>query len=298
MAEVRSCPVCGGADFSDLFAARDHLVTGESFSIAKCCCCGLVITADPPDEQDIGRYYLSADYISHSDKKQSLTERGYHLARRYMLARKQRLVRRVTGKKTGTIIDIGSGTGYFASFMQKKGWNVTGVEINERAREYSVAKFGIRTLAPSEINDLDDASADCVTLWHVLEHLYDPGKWMVEVRRILTGEGRCIIALPNMDSSDAQWFRENWAALDVPRHLWHFSPDTIMRLAEENGFVCEEVRSLPLDLFYISALSYRNRGRRVALLRGVATGLFLAVLNLFMRNRASSLIYVMSKQKP
>ena len=76
MAEVRSCPVCGGADFSDLFAARDHLVTGESFSIAKCCCCGLVITADPPDERDIGRYYLSADYISHSDKKQSLTERG------------------------------------------------------------------------------------------------------------------------------------------------------------------------------------------------------------------------------
>lgn len=298
MAEVRSCPVCGGADFSDLFAARDHLVTGDSFRIAQCCGCGLFATAYPPDEEDIGRYYQSDEYISHSDKNDGLTEQFYHLARKYMLGRKRRLVSRATGKKTGTIIDIGSGTGYFASFMQQSGWNVTGVEINDRAREFSSAKFGISTLAPSAINDLDDASADCVTLWHVLEHLYDPGKWMGEVHRILTVEGRCIIALPNIESSDAQWFGEHWAALDVPRHLWHFSPDTIMRLAEEHGFVCEAVRPLPLDLFYISALSYRNRGRRVALLRGVATGLFLSIVNLFRRNKASSLIYVMAKQKP
>jgi SAM-dependent methyltransferase len=297
MAEVRSCPVCGGADFSDLYAARDHLVTGGSFRIEQCCGCGLVITADPPDELDIGRFYQSDDYISHSDKKQSLTEKFYHLARRYMLGRKQRLVSSATGKKTGTIIDIGSGTGYFASYMQKKGWNVTGVELDDRAREFSAAKFGIRILEPAGISDLDDASADCITLWHVLEHLYDPGMWMREIRRILADDGRCIIALPNIESSDAQWFGKNWAALDVPRHLWHFSPDTAQRLAGEHGFECEAIRSLPLDLFYISALSYRNRGRRLPLLRGMATGLFLAVVNLFRSNKASSLIYVMSKRK-
>ncbi|MDX9903923.1 MAG: class I SAM-dependent methyltransferase [Bacteroidales bacterium] len=297
MAEVRSCPVCGGSDFSDLFAARDHLVTGGSFRIAQCCGCGLVVTADPPEEHDIGSYYVSDDYISHSDKKQNLTELFYHLARKFMLGRKFRLVRRATGKSTGTIVDIGSGTGYFASFMQHKGWNVTGVELNDRAREFSAAKFGIRTLTPAGISDLKDASADCVTLWHVLEHLYDPEKWMGEIHRILAGDGRCIIALPNIESSDAQWFGENWAALDVPRHLWHFSPDTLVRLAEEHGFACEAIHQLPLDLFYISALSYRNRGRRLALLRGIATGLFLAVVNLFRRNKASSLIYVLSKQK-
>ena len=297
MAEVRSCPGCGGSDFTDLFTARDHLVTGESFRIAQCCCCGLVVTADPPDEHDIGRYYVSDDYISHSDKKQNLTELFYHLARQFMLGRKFRLVKRVTGKSKGTIVDIGSGTGYFASCMQQKGWNVTGIELNDRAREFSAAKFGIRTLEPSAISDMDDASADCVTLWHVLEHLYDPGKWMGEIRRILADDGRCIIALPNIDSSDAQWFGENWAALDVPRHLWHFSPDTFLRLAENHGFTCEAIRPMQLDLYYISALSYRNRGRRVALLRGVVTGLFLAVVNLFRSNRASSLIYVISKQK-
>jgi 2-polyprenyl-3-methyl-5-hydroxy-6-metoxy-1,4-benzoquinol methylase len=297
MAEVRTCPVCGGSDFSDLFTTHDHLVTGESFRVAQCCGCGLVVTADPPEEHDIGRYYVSDDYISHSDKKQNLTELSYHLARKFMLGRKFRLVRRATGKSTGTIVDIGSGTGYFASFMQQKGWNVTGVEINDRAREFSAAKFGIRTLTPAGISDLNDASADCVTLWHVLEHLYDPEKWMGEIRRILADDGRCIIALPNIESSDAQWFGENWAALDVPRHLWHFSPDSLLHLAEKHGFACEEIRPLPLDLFYISALSYRNRGRHVALLRGVVTGLFLAVVNLFRSNRASSLIYVISKQK-
>jgi SAM-dependent methyltransferase len=297
MTEVVLCPVCGGADFSDLFTARDHLVTGESFRIVQCCGCGLIVTADPPDEQDIGRYYQSDDYISHSDKKQNLTEQIYHLARQYMLGRKQRLVSRATGRKSGTIIDIGSGTGYFASYMQKKGWHVTGVELDDSAREFSVAKFGIRALEPAGISDLDDASADCVTLWHVLEHLYDPGRWMGEIHRILADDGRCILALPNIESSDAQWFYENWAALDVPRHLWHFPPDTLRRFAEEHGFACEAIRPMPLDLFYISALSYRNRGRRMALLRGMATGMFLAVVNLFRKNKASSLIYVLSKRK-
>lgn len=297
MAEVRSCPVCGGADFSDLFAPQDHLVTGERFRIARCCCCGMTVTADPPDEQNIGSYYRSDEYISHSDKKQGITDQIYHLARTYMLGKKQRLVSRMTGKKSGMIIDIGSGTGYFASFMQKKGWNVTGVELNDRAREFAMARFGIRTLPPSGINELDDAYADCITLWHVMEHLYDPGRWMAQIHRILTGEGLCIIAMPNIESSDAQWFGEHWAALDVPRHLWHFSPVTFQRFAEKHGFECVAIRPLPLDLFYISALSYRNRWRRLPLLRGVATGLFLAVVNLFRRNKASSLVYVLSKRK-
>ena len=296
MTEVRSCPVCGSSDFTDLFDATDYLVSRETFPVRKCTVCGLVVTADLPDEKDIGRYYLSDDYISHSDRKKNLTEHLYHLARRFMLARKHKLAEITTGKRTGAILDIGSGTGHFASYMQKMGWKVSGIELNEDAREYSVQKFGINALSPGDINTVSDGWADCVTLWHVLEHLYDPPGWMQEVKRILRDDGKCIIAVPNINSSDAECFGKEWAALDVPRHLWHFSPDTMIRFVKNQGLVCERIRSMPLDVFYISILSYRNTGKSLALIRGLLTGLYLTLSNIVQRNRASSLIYVVSKQ--
>jgi SAM-dependent methyltransferase len=296
MAEVRSCPACGNSEFTDLFSARDYLTGKETFSVRKCTACGMIVTADPPDEKDIGRYYLSGDYISHTDTKKNLTEHLYHLARRFMLARKRKLVERVTGIRKGTLIDIGSGTGYFASFMQGYGWEVTGVELNEDARAHSVQKFSINAIAPGEITGIRDGSADCITFWHVLEHLYDPAGWMREVKRILKNGGKCIIALPNAASADAAFFGKEWAALDVPRHLWHFSPDPFRHFVDNQGFVCEEIRSMPLDVFYISVLSYRNAGKSMVLMRGLLRGLFLTVANICRRNRASSLIFIISEQ--
>ena len=295
MTEGRLCPVCGANSFSGLFSAKDHLVSGERFLIIKCDACGFALTADPPAEKEIGRYYLSEDYISHSDKKQDLTGYFYHLARNFMLRRKHRLVSGVTRKDRGTLLDFGSGTGYFASFMQKKGWEVTGIELNEQARNYSVSRFGVRALAPETVKDIPERSADCITFWHVLEHLYDPAGWLMEVKRILKDDGMCIIAIPNLDSADAKWFADRWAALDVPRHLWHFSPESLIRFVVNSGFKCTKIRALPLDIFYISALSYRNQGRRLSLLRGILTGTFLTAASLFRKNSASSLIYVISK---
>jgi SAM-dependent methyltransferase len=296
MAEVRSCPVCGNSDFTDLFSAKDYLVSREMFSVRKCTDCGLVVTANPPDEEDIGRYYRSGDYISHTNRRKSLTEHLYHIARRFMLGRKQKLVERATGKRKGTILDIGSGTGHFASFMQRKGWKVSGLELNEDAREYSVQKFGINALASCDINTIEDGWADCVTFWHVLEHLFDPALWMREVKRILGDNGKCIIAVPNVNSADAVFFGKRWAALDVPRHLWHFAPDTMERFIKNQGLVCEGIRSLPLDVFYISVLSCRNAGKSMALIRGLLAGLYLTVTGTFRMNRASSIIFVISRQ--
>ncbi|MDZ7633755.1 MAG: class I SAM-dependent methyltransferase [Bacteroidales bacterium] len=213
-----------------------------------------------------------------------------------MLRRKHRLVSEVTRKVSGTLLDIGSGTGYFASFMQLQGWKVTGIELNEQARNYSVTGLGITAIPPADAWNIPDKSIDCITFWHVIEHLYDPGRWMSEVKRILKDDGSCIIALPNLNSADAEWFGGQWAALDVPRHLWHFSPHSLIRFIGKYGFNCEKTRSLPLDIFYISTLSYKNLGRRLSLLRGILTGTFLTAVSLFRKNRASSLIYVTSKQ--
>ena len=296
MAEKSICPACGSAEVVELLSAKDYLVSGETFIIRRCNGCSLAFTADPPPEKETERYYVSDDYISHSDKQQNLMDNLYHLARSFMLGRKYRLTVRVTGKPHGTLLDIGSGTGYFASYMQVKGWTVTGVEINTRAREYSITKHRINALPPAEIKNMDDGYADVITFWHVLEHLYNPWEWITEVKRILKDDGRCIIALPNIDSADAAWFGSRWAALDVPRHLWHFSPAALVTFVTNNGFSCEEIIPMPLDVFYISALSHKNSGHRLAFLRGLVTAVVLTAGSLFSKHSASSLIYVISKR--
>lgn len=297
MPERNICPVCGAADIIALYHAVDHLVSGRKFLIRQCSACGMGWTADPPAEAEAGNYYISEEYISHTDRKQSLSDYIYHLARSFMLGRKRRLVATSTGKKNGSLVDVGSGTGYFAAFMQKRGWKVTGVEISDNAREYSVARFGIRAVPPAEFKSLPTGSADCITFWHVLEHLYEPDLWMGEVNRILRNDGRCIVALPNFASADAVRFGNRWAALDVPRHLWHFTPAAFVKFAGRHRLACEKVSALPLDLFYISYLSYRNEGKSVPLIKGAVTGLFIALRNLFRKEQASSLVFVISKKE-
>lgn len=321
MTNKDSCIVCGSTDSEVLFTAKDYLVSGKDFVLKRCSSCGFTFTADPPDEKDIARFYLSEDYISHSDKKQNLTDRLYHLARNYMLRKKYTLVSRVSGTKkdapmkTGsgrgkstmqdiesgreisTLVDIGSGTGYFADYMTRKGWNVTGIELSETAREYSISRFGLTVISPEEISTIKDGSVDCVTLWHVMEHLYDTGMWLKEISRILKSDGRCIIALPNIRSADAGWFGNEWAALDVPRHLWHFSTSTMQTFIKRHGFSCTELKPMLLDVYYIATLSYKNKGCRFPLLRGTVTGLFLTVRSMSKKDSASSLIYVISRQR-
>ncbi len=295
MAEGYLCLACGAADSAELCHAKDHLVSSKEFIIRKCNSCGMGWTVDPPAESDAGAYYASKEYISHTDRKQSASDYLYHLARSFMLGRKKRLVSRVTSKSSGTLVDIGSGTGYFPAYMQRRGWQATGVEISEAARKYSADRFGLKAISPSEVRDLPSASADCITFWHVLEHLYSPDGWLKEVSRVLKGDGRCIVALPNFSSTDARWFGNRWAALDVPRHLWHFTPDSLRFFAERNGFKCERIYPLPLDLFYISILSFRNQGSSMALIKGLLTGCFLALRSGFRKEKSSSLVYVLAK---
>ena len=291
------CPVCASPDTAELFHARYHLVSNLEFLIRKCHSCGMGWTVDPPSEREAGGYYASEEYISHTDRKQSISDYLYHLARSFMLGRKGNLVRKVTGMREGTLLDIGSGTGHFAAYMQKRGWKVTGIELNDDARTYSIEKSGITAMAPGDLKNIPTGSADCITFWHVLEHLYAPEEWLEEVKRILLPDGKCIIALPNFSSADAGWFGSRWAALDVPRHLWHFTPDALNLFVSKQGFTVEKIAALPLDIFYISALSYSNQGKSLPLPRGLLTGGFLSVRSGFRKEKASSLIYVLSKKE-
>jgi len=296
MAEYNRCIICGSERSEFLFHCKDYLVSGEEFKIVRCAGCGFVKTESPPSESAIGKYYLSEDYISHSDTKKGITDHLYHFARNIMLQRKKSLISRLFALKKGLLLDIGSGTGYFPAFMQKNGWRVQGIEINEQARNFSKSKFGISVFPPEEAENMQQGSFDCITLWHVMEHFNDPVQWFKKIKHLLKDGGYCIVAVPNATSSDARWFGKYWAAYDVPRHLWHFTPDSFSEMATRNGFILTGKRGMPMDVFYISILSYKNKNASLAFIRGILAGTILSVRNCFKRDSSSSVIYILKKQ--
>jgi SAM-dependent methyltransferase len=289
------CPVCSSERISLHFRCVDHFISKETFGIYKCDECSFEFTQDHPGEGAIGQYYDSDEYVSHTDSAAGFINKVYRFVRRIMLKNKKGIIRKVTGLKTGSLLDIGSGTGHFASEMKESGWQVKGIEMNEKARNYSILKFGLNILAPDQIRDIDENSLDCVTLWHVLEHLNDPYKYADIIYRLLKPGGSCIVALPNHDSYDAGHYGHFWAAWDVPRHLWHFNPQSFSKFCENAGFVPEGSRRLTPDLFYISILSEKYRESGCAELRGLIKALFFFLFSSFNRRRSSSLIYFLKK---
>lgn len=295
MVHHKACPLCQSEEISIPFSCTDNFISREVFMLAKCAKCGFEFTQDVPEENEIGKYYESEDYISHSSTKKGLSNKLYHLARNFMLWRKRKIVGKLTGLKSGKILDIGSGTGHFADTMKRSGWQVKGVEINEKARNYSVSQFGLDVNSPDKIQSLESESFDCITLWHVLEHFHDPGKYASEIHRLLKPDGVCIIALPNSSSYDARHYGKFWAAYDMPRHLWHFNPSTLNTFAEKNGFRLWKIKSLPLDVFYISTLSEKYKSTGLPFLAGMITAKWFAFLTIFKKERCSSLIYILKK---
>jgi 2-polyprenyl-3-methyl-5-hydroxy-6-metoxy-1,4-benzoquinol methylase len=182
--------------------------------------------------------------------------------------------------------------------MQKAGWNVRGVEINEKARQYSISEFGLEVIDPGQLQAFEPGSFDCITLWHVLEHFQDPFNYAQEILRLLKPGGSCMIALPNSGSYDAEYYGTFWAAYDVPRHLWHFTPDTFKKFAEKSGFEVKDIWRLPLDVFYISVLSEKYKGANLPFVIGIIKGIWFWFLTIFNKQRASSLIYLLLRPLP
>lgn len=289
-----TCPVCNSGDISHYLRCRDHFLSREDFDLYKCSSCGFIFTQDHPDEENSGKYYESDEYASHNNNK-GISGILYNASREIMLGKKLRLIRKVTGLKTGRLLDIGSGSGHFLSGMKNAGWDTLGIEINEKARKQSVAKFCLEVLEPHLISTLEKESFDCITLWHVLEHFHDPFAFANEIRHLLKPGGVCIAALPNCSSHDAAHFAAYWAAYDVPRHLWHFNSDTFRKFSAKAGLKITEIHSLPLDVFYISMLSEKYKGTKMYFLKGILRSLWFSLITLFNKKRSSSLIYILAR---
>lgn len=287
------CPLCQSNAIAEERKVKDHSISKEFFSLWRCAACDFLFTQDPPVAGEAGRYYQGEEYISHSDNQEGLVNKLYHKARDFMLGQKYQLVNRVAAGKH--LLDYGTGTGYFTDFMNRKGYAAEGIEIDPAARKYGAEKFGILVRAPEALfTDLQPGSFDVISLWHVLEHLYDPKRYLDRFHDLLSQDGKLVVAVPNHKSRDAKAYGSDWAAYDVPRHLWHFSPATMRRMMKKSGFRVVETHHMPLDPFYVSIMSqkYKSGGGMIA---GGLQGLGSFISSTADAERGSSVIYVIEK---
>lgn len=292
---INICPICGNNHFLHELNCVDHYATGEKFELLKCSECGFVFTQDAPDESKIGRYYETPDYISHSDTTKGLMNRVYHWVREYMLRRKSSLVVNESKKANGLILDIGTGTGYFSNKMKSIGWDVKAIEKNPQARDFAKQHFNLDVDDENSLGYYESGSFDVITLWHVMEHLQNLNVTWETLGRLLKDDGVLVVAVPNPTSYDANYYKEWWAAYDVPRHLWHFSPDVMKKLGEKHGFTLKKSYPMPFDAFYVSMLTEKYKKNPLSFLKGLWVG-FCALISTFgSKEKSSSMIYIFIK---
>ena len=269
---------------------KDYSVTGEGFELRYDGELEMLTTHPRPD--DLERYYESDTYISHTDSRRSLVDKLYQAIKRLSLQRKTSLVNNFSmGNKT--LLDFGAGTGDFLKATQKAGWLSKGIEPNKVARSRAEGK-DVELL--SSLKALPKEKFQVITLWHVLEHLPDLEMQIIDILEHLEKEGTLIIAVPNFNSFDAKYYKEFWAAYDVPRHLWHFSRKSIEKLFSKHGLKVVKTKPMIFDSFYVSLLSEKYKSGKQKFIKGFWIGLR-SNLAAWGSGEYSSIIYILQKRQ-
>ena len=269
--------------------AKDYLVSSKEFKIVwnkeKQIAQTLI-----PDGIDLSSYYNSESYHSHKNKSTSRKDRIYFFIQDLMFRFKKHLIKRYSAG--GKLLDYGSGVGNFSKFMSDNGFNVLAIEPDKGAMKTSIKKT-VNTVSGLEML-IDKEGFNTITLWHVLEHIPDPHKIITELKLHLDKKGIMFIAVPNLNSHDSLYYKSNWAALDVPRHLWHFTSPGLQMLMQKAGFELVNRHPLWFDAFYIAYLSEQHLGSRWPLLKGFFIGL-ISNIKAFFSGEYSSIIHVFRK---
>jgi len=288
------CPCCGSEDFVPALTVADHSISKEVFTLCDCATCGFRFTNPRPAQAEMGRYYQSEGYISHSNASRSLKDRLYQLARRRALHSKFRLVHQ--HQPDGKVLDIGCGTGEFLAHLMSRGYQVQGVEPSLKAREQAIANHGL-PVVPSLDQVPGQEQFNVISMWHVLEHVPDLHATFKKLFALLAEGGLLVIAVPDRDSWDAAHCGAHWAAWDVPRHLSHFRRQDVHGLLHKHGFTLLDTRRMWMDAPYIALLSetYRGAGMPWALAKGALLGLWSNLQSVLGGRPSSSSLYLARK---
>lgn len=266
--QISNCPVCKGKDFEHFITCKDYTVSQESFNIVSCRACNFKFTNPRPSDAEIGKYYKSEDYVSHSDTKKGLINRLYHMVRTRTLKQKLGLISSCVSR--GTILDYGCGTGMFLKTCADAGWKSFGFEPDPDAKKLAEGK-GLNVASSKEI--LAGNKYDIISLWHVLEHVTDLHQTLQFFSKNISDKGRLVIAVPNYTSADAKHYKEFWAGYDVPRHIYHFEINTLKKLLHNYGFALQETKAMVFDSYYVSILSEKYKTGSIKYFKAFINGL-------------------------
>jgi 2-polyprenyl-3-methyl-5-hydroxy-6-metoxy-1,4-benzoquinol methylase len=275
-------------DLEPFLQCKDYTVSEELYDVKINRTYDMLVTFPVP--KNLEEYYKSDNYISHTDSKKSFFDKIYQFVKNVTLQKKLDLINSF-GSENNTILDVGAGTGDFLKTCLQKKWNVFGIEPNQQAREVAKEK-GI--VLHNDLGAYSNKKFDIITLWHVLEHVENLSEFISQLDNLLSENGKLIVAVPNYKSDDANYYKEFWAAFDVPRHLWHFSQQSISKIFTAKNFVVEKTLPMKFDSFYVSMLSEKYKTGKMKFLNGFWRG-FVSNWKARSTSEYSSLIYIIKK---
>ena len=255
-----ACCVCGRTEASVWRLAPDNLMGGErQFTAVRCAGCATVRLQPRPLPEEMGDYYTASTYARAEDDKSELAHRldefFSHQANRATTAFGPDF-------RGSRMLDVGCGDGRFLKAMAARGWSGEGIETDSIAAGLARERSGATIYeTPLENTPFAEATFDLVSLLHVLEHVPNPRQTLSTAYRLLRPGGKLLLALPNVRCVEASLFGRSWYPLDLPRHYWGFRQETLVRLAEECGFVAPALRYLPF-MFAPQSLRYVARSGR------------------------------------
>lgn len=290
METLKNCPACGEEKMTRILQAKDYTVSQNTFDIVSCVTCHLLFTNPRPEAEQAGYFYKSENYISHSNTQKGFVNKLYHAVRNITLKQKTNLIQAYQ-QGTKNLLDIGCGNGHFLHACQQRGWNTFGMELDPEtaARAAVLTK---QSISPNLQMIPEETHFELISLWHVLEHVYEIDAYFEFFKKRLTPDGKLLLALPNSNSFDASYFNAFWAAYDVPRHIYHFNPETIQFVAKKHGFKLAKQKGQVFDSFYISLLSHEYKTGSKKLVASFFVGLWSNILAYFKTGNYSSNIYI------
>jgi 2-polyprenyl-3-methyl-5-hydroxy-6-metoxy-1,4-benzoquinol methylase len=295
MINYTNCPICSSTNIAPQLTAKDYTVSQKEFVVWHCNNCTVRFTQDVPEQNAIGAFYQSDNYISHSDTKKGFINTLYHTVRNHTLNKKRQLIINEVGITKGELLDIGCGTGAFLHNMKTAGWSITGVEPDFTARKKAEELYGIHPQEPEKLFELKPASYHAITMWHVLEHVHELHAYIRQLETLIAPQGKIFIAVPNYTSKDAGIYQQHWAAYDVPRHLYHFSPAAMQQLVAKYNLKITAIKPMWYDSFYVSMLSEKYKNGEGNIVKAFFNGLVSNLKAMGDKTKCSSVIYVITK---
>ena len=255
----------------------------------------MLMTNPRPEAGIIYKYYTSDDYISHTDSRRTIQEKVYGRVKACMTKKKLGIARKYIKAESPSLLDYGCGTGEFIIAAGKSGFNAIGYEPGAGAAGLAEGK-GAELISEKRLRD-QGPFYDVISMWHVLEHIHNHNEVLNHTHKILKNSGLLVIAVPMATSYDASYYREFWAGWDVPRHVWHFTPDTLTQTCKKHGFHLVARYAMPFDGFYISMVSeqYQRGNALMAFGRGLAIGLWSHLQAMAKKSPSSSALFVFTK---